>query len=60
MDLNEYYAGWGTLALINSALGRCMMRSAWTWLFLSLFLGPFATAALAYLGPPDGSTRRFK
>jgi hypothetical protein len=58
--MNEFYAGWGTLALINSALARCMTRSGLAWFVLSLFLGPIATAALAVLGPPDSRKRRTK
>lgn len=50
-----YYAGWGTLMLINAALARSMRRSGLAWFLLSLFLGPIATLALAVMGPPDGS-----
>lgn len=38
-----YFVGWGTLALINSALAQLQGRSALLWFFVSLFLGPIAT-----------------
>ena len=51
---SEYYAGWGTLMLINAALARGMGRSGLGWFLLSLFLGPMATLVLALLGPLEG------
>ncbi len=51
---SEYYAGWGTLMLINAALARSMRRSGFAWFLLSLLLGPVATLLLALLGPPEG------
>jgi hypothetical protein len=38
-----YYAGWGTLALINAGLAQGKGRSGLLWFILSLFLGPLAT-----------------
>ena len=60
MDFTEFYVGWGTLAFINSALARCMTRSGLAWFFLSLFLGPIATAALAIMGQPESRSRKSK
>lgn len=39
----EYYIGWGTLALINAGLAQGKNRSGLNWFLLSLFLGPVAT-----------------
>ena len=49
----EYYAGWGTLMLINAALARSMGRSGLAWFLGSLFLGPVATLLLALSGPVE-------
>ena len=43
---NQYYIGWGTLALINAGLAQGKNRSGLNWLLLSLFLGPIATFIL--------------
>lgn len=43
---NEFYAGWGTLSLINAGLAQGKGRSGLNWFLLSLLLGPFATFAL--------------
>jgi hypothetical protein len=40
---NGYYAGWGTLALINAGLAQSKNRSGLNWFFISLLLGPIAT-----------------
>ncbi|MGN7412593.1 hypothetical protein [Paenibacillus sp. SAF-068] len=40
---NEYYVGWGTLALINAGLAQGKNRSGRNWLLISLFVGPLAT-----------------
>lgn len=40
---NEYYAGWLTLALINTGLAQSKGHSGFRWFFLSLFGGPVAT-----------------
>ncbi len=44
-----YYAGWGTLALINAGLAQCKKRSGLLWFLLSLVLGPIATFLLLIL-----------
>ena len=43
---NEYYAGWGTIALINAGLAQSKNRSGLAWFLLSVFLGPLATFIL--------------
>ncbi|WJY26853.1 MULTISPECIES: hypothetical protein [Sporosarcina] len=46
--MNEgYFAGWGTLALINAVLAQGKNRSGLNWFLLSLLLGPVATFFLA-------------
>ncbi|MFD2171909.1 hypothetical protein [Tumebacillus lipolyticus] len=40
---NQFFVGWGTLALINAGLAQTKNRSGLAWFFLSLFLGPLAT-----------------
>jgi hypothetical protein len=41
--MDGYYAGWGTLALINAGLAQGKNRSGLNWFLLSLLLGPLAT-----------------
>ncbi|WP_187386522.1 hypothetical protein [Paenibacillus ihumii] len=43
---NEFYVGWGTLALINAGLAQGKNRSGMNWFLLSLLLGPVATFIL--------------
>ncbi|MBC8080517.1 MAG: hypothetical protein H7X86_09240 [Gorillibacterium sp.] len=43
---NEFYVGWGTLALINAGLAQGKNRSGLNWFILSLLLGPLATFIL--------------
>lgn len=50
---SEFYAGWGTLALINCVLAQGKNRSGLAWLVISVFLGPFATLILAFLSKPN-------
>lgn len=38
-----WFAGWGTLALINAGLAQGKNRSGLLWFLVSLLLGPFAT-----------------
>lgn len=40
---NEYYVGWGTLALINAGLAQGKNRSGRNWFLISLLVGPLAT-----------------
>ncbi|MGG1880590.1 hypothetical protein ABDI30_23900 [Paenibacillus cisolokensis] len=41
--MENYFVGWGTLALINAGLAQEKNRSGLNWFFISLLLGPFAT-----------------
>jgi hypothetical protein len=45
----EYYAGWGTLALINAGLAQGKGRSGLGWFLASLLLGPIATFLIVVL-----------
>jgi len=40
---NQFFVGWGTLALINSGLAQGKGRSGLNWFLLSCLLGPLAT-----------------
>jgi hypothetical protein len=44
-----WFAGWGTLALVNAGLAQGKNRSGLLWFLLSLVLGPLATLALVVL-----------
>ena len=44
-----FYAGWGTLSLINAGLAQGKGRSGLNWFLLSLLFGPLATFALVAL-----------
>lgn len=46
---NEFYAGWGTLALVNAGLAQGKGRSGLAWFLVSLLLGPVATFLLVAL-----------
>jgi hypothetical protein len=48
-----YYAGWGTLSLINAGLAQGKNRSGLNWFLLSLLLGPIATFLIVFLNPLD-------
>jgi hypothetical protein len=48
-DGAPWFAGWGTLALINAALAQGKNRSGLLWFLLSLLLGPLATLVLVLL-----------
>ena len=54
MTVTGYYAGWGTLALINAGLAQSRRRSGVNWFLLSLLLGPIATFLLVsvFRDPP--------
>lgn len=43
---DSFYAGWGTLALINAGLAQGKGRSGLNWFVVSIFLGPLATFLL--------------
>lgn len=46
---NDFYAGWGTLSLINAGLAQGKGRSGLNWFLLSLPFGPAATLVLVAL-----------
>jgi hypothetical protein len=46
---NEFFVGWGTLALINAGLAQGKNRIGLNWFMLSLFLGPVATLILLFV-----------
>ena len=48
---NNFYVGWGTLALINANLAHLKGRSRLMWFFISVFLGPIATFILLFQDP---------
>lgn len=39
----EFYVGWGTLALVNAGLAQGKEHSGLVWFLVSLLLGPIAT-----------------
>ena len=43
---SPWYAGWGTLALVNAGLAQGKGRSGSAWFLASLLLGPIATFIL--------------
>jgi len=50
MDINnQYYVGWGTLALINAGLAQSKNRKGLNWFLLSIFLGPLVTLILLFM-----------
>ena len=44
-----WFAGWGTLALVNAGLAQGKNRSGLLWFFLSLLVGPLATLLIVLL-----------
>jgi len=46
---NQYFVGWGTLALINAGIAQGKNRTGLNWFFLSLLLGPLATIILLFV-----------
>ena len=49
---NEWFAGWGTLALVNAGLAQAKHRSGLAWFVLSLPLGPLATLLIVLVDDP--------
>ncbi|GAB6195080.1 hypothetical protein [Lysobacter xanthus] len=45
----SFYAGWGTLALVNAGLAQGKGRSGFLWFVGSLVLGPLATLLIVVL-----------
>ncbi len=50
-----WYAGWGTLSLINSGLAQGKLRSGLAWWLVSLFIGPVATLIIVLLPRGEGA-----
>jgi hypothetical protein len=50
-----WYAGWGTLALVNAGLAQGKNRSGLAWFLASLFVGPIATLLIVVLDPAPRS-----
>jgi hypothetical protein len=48
-DGAPWFAGWGTLALVNAGLAQGKNRSGLLWFLLSLPFGPLATLVLVLL-----------
>jgi hypothetical protein len=51
-----WFAGWGTLALVNAGIAQATHRSGLGWFLISLLLGPLATLLLVLTfnpRPPD-------
>jgi hypothetical protein len=46
---NGWYAGLGTLALVNAGLAQSKGRSGFIWFLISLLLGPLATLLIVIL-----------
>lgn len=46
---NEFYVGWGTLALINAALIQNKNHHPLPCLLVSLFLGPLVTLMILFI-----------
>lgn len=49
IDMEGYFVGWGTLALINAGLAQGKNRGGLNWFLLSLLLGPIATFLIVFL-----------
>ncbi|HWL26833.1 MAG TPA: hypothetical protein VNR38_24305 [Ureibacillus sp.] len=50
---NQYFVGWGTLALINAGIAQGKNRTGLNWFILSLFFGPLATLVLLFVEKRD-------
>ena len=47
--INDYFVGWGTLALINAGLAQGKRMSGFQWFLLSLLFGPVCTFLIVIL-----------
>ncbi|WP_176372501.1 hypothetical protein [Pseudoalteromonas sp. A601] len=45
----QFFAGVGTLALLNAGLAQSKNRRGLVWFLISLFIGPIATLLLVVL-----------
>jgi hypothetical protein len=52
----EWFAGWGTLALVNAGLAQGKHRSGLAWFLISLLAGPLATLLIVLLDDPTERT----
>ena len=48
-----WFAGWGTLALVNAGLAQAKNRRGLIWFLVSLLIGPIATLLIVAL--PKGT-----
>jgi len=48
----QWFAGWGTLALVNAGLAQGKHRSGLGWFLGSILLGPLATLLIVVLDDP--------
>lgn len=55
---NEFFVGWGTLALINAGLAQGKNRRGLVWFLVSLLLGPVATLLIVVLDRPRDKLNR--
>lgn len=46
---DQFFVGWGTLALINAGLAQGKNRTGLNWFLLSLVTGPIATLILLFV-----------
>jgi hypothetical protein len=53
-----WFAGWGTLALVNAGLAQGKNRSGFAWFVASVFLGPLATLLIVVLDRAPKSAAR--
>ena len=49
----SWYAGWGTLALVNAGIAQGKHRSGLAWFLISVLCGPLATLLLVMLERGD-------
>ena len=56
--MNEYFVGWGSLALINAALASVDGRGPLKYFLGSLLLGPLITIILAATRESGGHLRQ--
>ena len=56
--MEQYFVGWGGLALINAALANADGRSPLKYFFGSLFFGPLVTVILAATREDDDDRLR--
>ena len=53
----EWYAGWGSLALIIAGLAHSYGRGRLSWFLVGLLLGPLALFLLVIWGKEEGSEK---